>query len=295
MTQIPEQDYLFIHYGFGGEDIAPSLTLQPADADDFIHFAPTGEQCTFAFDTTQRHCTGWHDLATSQSYACPDATTLPAQFDHCRHCQNKTGFNPAFYNASSVSPQQQARNAQPHFLYLAHFAPGVVKVGISWAERGLRRLLDQGARSCLIIKTYPTATVARQYEAKTAALPGIAETLQAKKKHALLVQTYDAAQGAEELIAVRDRLRRDVGITPDDSTPVALDSFYMQKPLEQPIILDTEHKISGRCIGMIGNLLVVEQNGQQYGLPLGALTGYRVSIHPREEANTHQPQQASLF
>lgn len=290
-----EGNYLFIHHGFG-HDLAPQLTLHQDGVQKFSTFEPRGHTFTLTFDTTERFCAGWHDLASSESFPCPDSTRLSAQFDHCRHCQNKTGFNPAFYNATSVSPQQQARNAQPHFLYIAHMAPGVVKVGISWAGRGIRRLLDQGARSCLIIKTYPTATVARQYEAKIAALPGIAETLQAKAKYKLLNQAYNPVAAAQELIAVRERIAKECGITPDNNDPQFLDAHYLHKNiLNNPILLHDEQKISGTCLGVIGSLLLVEQDGQQFGLPLGKFTGYRAHIRAEQEANAYAPQQASLF
>lgn len=288
-------DFLLIHYGYDG-NLAPHLTLHKDGAESFEHLSPRGKNLTLSFDATTRACTGWHDLATGQSFPCPDHAQLPAQFAQCRHCQKKTGFNPAFYHAASVSPQQQARNAEPHFLYLAHFAPGVVKVGITWAQRGIRRLLDQGARSALIVKTYPSATIARQYEAKTAKLPGIAETLQIKTKHKLLGLGYDAPAGAEELLAVRERLVQECNISPDDHSPAFLDEHYLAgEQLAQPIILHTEQKISGRCIGMIGSTLIMEQDGQQYGLCVSKFTGYRVNVSNDLQPNTHQPQQASLF
>ena len=288
-------DFLFIHYGYDRK-LKPGLTLHLPGSDVFSYFSPTGQSITLTFDTSSRACTGWHDLSTSQSYPCPDQAALPPQFDHCRHCQNKTGFNPAFYHAASVSPQQQARNAEPHFLYLAHFAPGVVKVGISWAQRGLRRLLDQGARSALIVKTYPTATLARQYEAKVAALPGISETLQQKTKHKLLGTVYDMAKGVAELMAVRERVADSCGISADRHEPVVLDPYYLTgQQITAPIILYGEQRISGNCLGMVGGTLITEQNGQQFGLGLSNLTGYRVTISKEVAANVHRPQQASLF
>jgi hypothetical protein len=288
-------DFLFIHYDYRGERLEPTLTLYKPGGDAFEHFAPRGQNLTLSFDTSRRYCTGWHDLATSESFPCPNTAILPTQFDHCRHCQNKTGFNPAFYNATSVSPQQQARNATPHFLYLAHFAPGVVKVGISWADRGMRRLLDQGARSALIIKTYPTATIARQYEAKIAALPGIAETLQIKTKHKLMNQSYDPIASKTELLTTRERIIKEVGLTPDANHPLFLDQYYLaDTPLSQPIVLH-EPTISGRCLGMIGSTLIMEQDSQQFGRSLHDVTGYMLTLSNTVQANTFAPQQASLF
>jgi hypothetical protein len=290
-------DFLFIHYGFGGEDVAPSLTVHRDGADKFEYLTPRGQTLTLQFDPSQRYCTGWHDLATGQSAPCPDQATLPKEYSQCMHCQRKTGFNPAFYNANSVSEQQQARNATPHFLYLAHFAPGVVKVGISWSQRGLRRLLDQGARSALVVKDYASANLARQYEAKIAQLNGIVETLQAKAKYTLLTRAYDAEAGAQELLAVRRRIQNEIGITPDDNEPQKLDNYYFGEHAFNPgdLIHLQDNKISGRNLGLIGSAYVVEQDATPFFLSLSNLDGYKVRITEAEEQNAHQPQQASLF
>lgn len=297
MSKPPEGTYTFIHYGYDDEH-RPSLSLLRSGDDAFVHLQPRGETLTLTFDDSQRYCNGWHDLETSESFPCPDSASLPEQYDQCRHCQQKTGFNPAFYNASSVSTQQQKRNAEPHILYLAHFAPGVVKVGISWAGRGIKRLLDQGARSAVIIKTYPNADIARQYEAKTAQLPGIAETLQVRNKMNYLARPYDKTSGAEELRATRERLIREVGASPDDTDPLHLDPFYLGENQLQPSnLIDTakNKSISGVCIGMLGSVLITEQDDMQYALPLSKLTGYTCTLSYNETKNEAAPHQVSLF
>lgn len=290
-------EYLFIHYGYHGNDLMPSLTLYKKGADTFEHFAPRGKTITLNFDTSARSCTGWHDLATGESWPCPDTATVDTTYNQCMHCQRKTGFNPAFYNAASVSEQQQVRNALPHFLYLAHFGPGVVKVGISWAGRGIRRLLDQGARSFVIIKEYPNANVARQYEAKIASLPGIAETLQAKAKYKLLTLPYDPVAGATELLAVRERIAKELGIHADDNSPQHLDTLYLGEHNFVPhqLVHLKDGAISGQNLGMIGSTYIAEQNGTPYYLGLSTLTGYTLHISEQEQQNTHAPQQTSLF
>lgn len=296
MTKPTEGDYLFVHYGYG-KDHQPELTLLKDGASEFTNLSPRGETLTLAFDTTKRYCGGWHDLASAENHPCPDASELPGQYDQCRHCQQKTGFNPAFYNAASVSQQQQARNAQPHLLYLAHFAPGVVKVGITWAGRGIKRLLDQGARSGLIIKVYPNADIARQYEAKTAALPGIAETLQLRQKYQLLQRTYDPDNGAAELLATRARLQTEAGATPKENEPIYLDNYYLGEARLNPQLVDLtkSESISGSIVGMIGSVLVAEQDSMQFTLPISKLTGYRCALSYRETPNECEPQQVSLF
>jgi hypothetical protein len=298
VTKLTEGNYLFVHYGYG-HNHQPQLSLLPKDGDVFTHFEPRGKTFTLDFDTNKRYCGGWHDLATAESFPCPDAAELFGQYDQCRHCQQKTGFNPAFYNASSVSQQQQARNATPHILYLAHFAPGVVKVGISWAKRGIRRLLDQGARSAVIIKTYPNADIARQYEARAAKLPGIAETLQLRQKHQYLKRPYDAIAGAEELRATRDRLVKEISLSPDNNNePMHLDSYFLANNSLHPqdlVDISKNNAISGNCLGMVGSVLITEQDGLQYSLPLGKLTGRNCTLSYAVAKNNAEPHQVSLF
>lgn len=289
-------DFLFVHYGYNA-DLAPSLTLHREGAEAFEHLAPRGKTLTLSFDTSKRYCTGWHDLATSESSPCPESAILPTDYDQCMHCQRKTGFNPAFYNANSVSEQQQARNAQPHFLYLAHFGPGVVKVGISWSQRGIRRLLDQGARSALIVKEYASANLARQYEAKIASLDGIAETLQLKAKYKLLTLPYNPDVGAKELLHTRQRLINELGLQPDDNQPQWLEPYYVGDHTFAPHQLVHLHDgaISGKSLGMIGSTYIAEQGGTPYYLSLSNLTGYKVTVSDNEQPNVHAPQQVSLF
>lgn len=175
--------YLLVSAGFA-RDETPYLLLQKNG--ELQYYSPLDKELALSFATQQRFCTGWHNLEDGSNHPCPDTSKVDDKYDQCAACQQRTGFNPAFYNATSVSPQQEKRNAEPHILYLAHFGGTTTKVGISYANRGRARLLEQGARSALILETFPTAHIARNYEARIAALPGIAETLQLRKKNRLI-------------------------------------------------------------------------------------------------------------
>ena len=290
-----EGNYIFIQHGFG-KDYQPQLTLQN-EAKEFVQLPIRGQELTLTFQPHERICTGWHDLATSQSFACPAQTATIAKFTQCRPCQQKTGFNPAFYYATEVSAQQEARNRQPHFLYLAHFAPGVLKAGISWQGRGLRRLLEQGARSALVIKTYPSANVARTYEAKAVALPGVAETLRASVKYGLLNKKYDHDAARQELLAAREQLVSQAGIEAEPNDVEHFDATYLPDTLlaTDVVHIKDDSYISGQLIGMVGSALIAEQNNQQYMLPLSDLAGSPVTLSSTLRANPLIVQQTSLF
>lgn len=92
---------------------------------------------TFTLRHTQkRFCIGPFDLKTYQSKACENSVELMpfSQYkdDMCPACREETGFNPAFYNADSISAQQRAYNL--------HAALRVHGVFLAAAfESGLRR------------------------------------------------------------------------------------------------------------------------------------------------------------
>lgn len=287
-------NYLLSSVGFSGEG-RPTLRLQ--EGGRFITFYPIDKMLTLRFDTLQRYCVGWGDLATGETAVCPDAIALDDKYEQCPGCQKRTGFNPAFYHAASVSEKQQARNQEPHTLYLAHFGPGITKVGISHARRGNRRLLEQGARCAVILDTFPTALIARQYEARIAALPGISETVQLQKKIASLAR-YDRVAGSNELTSMQTNITHALDTQFSDNAVMTFDSNYF--PAGLPNLTNSFDTtglgcISGKAIGMLGSLLFCSQQDESIFLALKKFVGYPITLSYDETPLSLPARQISLF
>jgi hypothetical protein len=288
-------DYILSHVGFSREE-KPILTLQQGD--EFIRFDPLGHVITLRYDTTTRFCTGWYDMRAGESHVCPDSVSVDEKYDQCAACQSRTGFNPAFYNATSVSAQQEERNLEPHMLYLAHFGKGIVKVGISHAARERARLLEQGARSALVLDIFPTAHIARQYEAQIASLPGIAETLQVRRKIATLAQPYDLTAAAKELSETRSRIETTLGKTFSLHDTQTFDHVYFPNgtpQLQDAVEVTEQNVISGNTIGMLGPLLFCTQQDTPLFVPIKKYTGFRVTLSYDETPLTLPVRQMTLF
>jgi hypothetical protein len=287
--------YLFTGVGFSPDE-TPVLTL--LQGNEFHYFEPFGSHLTLRFDTAERFCVGWRDITKGGLYSCPDSQVVESKYEQCPACQNRTGFNPAFYNATSVSSQQEARNQEPHILYLARFGVGVVKVGISHAQRGISRLLEQGARDAIVLDTFPSAHIARQYEAKIAAMPGIIETLQQRKKLSLLEAPYDHAEGERELLRTKQRVEEALKVTFTGTTIINLDPRFF--PSGTPHLADSfctqdQKAITGKVTGSLGSLLFCHYNDTPVYLPLKKFVGYHVQLS-HEESDLQLPaRQASLF
>jgi hypothetical protein len=291
----PLGDYTLANIGFS-RDEKPVLLLQSGE--EFIEFSPTSHTFSVAFDMSVRYCTGWRDITKGELHTCPEHNLVDVKYEQCRDCQARTGFNPAFYHATSVSEQQEARNQEPHILYLAHFGPSTVKVGISHAARGRSRLLEQGARSAIILDTLSSAHVARHYEERIAKLPGISETIQLNKKLVSLKQPYDHEQAARELETYRQTIEEQLHVNFVSSDVLYFDAVYLPNTQVNPYdIVDVSqtHHISGTAIGMIGSILLTTHSDAPLIFALKKHVGYRLTLDTMKFVFDLPAQQTSLF
>lgn len=282
---------ILTHVAYMGDPLVPTLRL--SDNEDL---SPLGKTLSLQFDTTQRFCIGWHDLATGKNHPCPDNTVTDKKYDMCVVCQKRTGFNPAFYHSTTVSPQQEARNAEPHHLYLAYMGGGYIKVGISWHKRGIRRLLDQGARAGLMLETFSTALIARQYEAKIARLSGIHETTSTRTKLALLGEPLGEELAREQLMATKQRIEEATGTTFSGAEVLLFDAHYSDGAFPTgKVTALSEPCISGTAKAVIGDILITSYDDRLLALPLKQFTGYPVEIRDTITPIDLAPQQMQLF
>lgn len=236
-----------------------------------------GQELSFEFDLSQRFCTGWVDFANRCSQACPEQATVETKYENCVKCRDRTGFNPAFYHATEVSEQQQQINQQPHYLYLAYFALGVMKVGISQEVRGLRRLLEQGARLALKLETFPSALIARQYEAKIAALDGILETVAASKKLGLIKQPLDSAAAEKTLTDTLAHIQQKLGVEFPNRELIMCEDYFQTNGRDLSNIIDMTGRktMVGTVASVVGSIVITEYDGQLLAYNLKKYIGYR--------------------
>lgn len=279
------------HIFYQGEAFRPTLEFSNDE-----EYAPLGKTIGLTFDLSERFCIGWHDIATGENHACPENARIDKKFELCPACQKRTGFNPAFYNTTAISPQQEARNAEPHHLYLAYMGEGYIKVGISWHKRDIRRLLDQGARAGLILETFPTALIARHYEAKIARLDSIHETTTTRTKLSLLNIPFDSTRAEEQILATKQRIEETLSVAFSGKEIVQLNKYYSKDALPQASITPLNNPlISGSIQALIGDILITEYDNRLLALPLKQYIGYPVEITATILPLELEPQQMQLF
>lgn len=256
-----------------------------------------GQDLSLKFDFSVKYCAGWVDFENRCSQICPDHATVDGKYENCLKCRDKTGFNPAFYNASSVSAQQEKINQNPHFVYLAYFAPNVIKVGISQEERGIRRLLEQGARLAVKLETFSSALIARQYEAKISKLDGIAETLPVHKKMELIKQAFNSADGERELRQKLLEIEQKIGVSFPKSELIPCEDYFQTAgvDLSRVVLMKDCSQLVGRVRSIIGSIVITDYGGQLLAYNIKKLIGYRAQKANGEIELDLPTEQLTLF
>ena len=293
--------------GHGFSDAGPYILINDIDDAAQHRFSVMGKTFTLK-QLPARFCVGRFDLLTHQKSVCPlRIELLPTEKDDmCPACKEATGFNPSFYYAETVSPQQRAYNETPHYVYLAYFSPQHVKAGISSETRGIERLLEQGARAACVVGRFGNADEARKLEAALCAQPQVFETMRAALKARLLAEEpYDPIEACSVLDSRTNELVQvpevhEAGFSLAEK-PRDLSSYYFGGPSpdasELQIPVGHEAECAGTCIGMVGDKLVMKQGSFGYVVSLKSWMGHAVDLLEGEVAFQYDsaPQQISLF
>ncbi len=268
------EEFLLSYTSFGAEN-RPFLEWQvdgKTERRDVV-----GRELSLAFDVSTKYCTGWVDFDNHCSQVCPDSAMVDEKYENCLKCRNRTGFNPAFYHADSVSAQQEKINQNPHFVYLAYFAPGVIKVGISQEARGIRRLLEQGARVALKLETFASALIARQYEAKIAKLEGILETVPIQKKFELVKQVFDQASAEQSLRRILVEIEQKIGVSFPKAELITCEDYFQTTDVDltSVVLMKDQPQLVGQVLSAIGQIIITEYDSNLLAYNLKRYIGYR--------------------
>jgi len=277
--------------GYGCDAQGPYLVLDPLGIEPGQRQVVRVRGSVFTFSCCEeRHCVGRYDLATGRSVPCPQRVAFGATaHEQCTDCFVATGFNPAFYNAPRISDQQRRRNLEPHIVYVVSFGVGAMKVGMAHAPRRLSRLLEQGARLGAVIAQLPNADRARELESSIARDFDVSEFVRSARKRQLLGAPLSLRAAREQL---EHMLARIAERHPEAARPEPiqeLDGHYLGGERLPSTLTDLSetlpHSISGRCMGMIGDVLVAAQRDQRFMLSIGDSVGHRVRLEPHEREN----------
>lgn len=243
--------------GISGKPGDPALLL--ATGSGGVRREPLQPGAELAYTLDGRHCAG--ELNGETHLAC-DAEPAPYCADHADDwpCARCTG------NCDKPLPTCDAE----HAVYLAAFAPDVLKVGVTRLERLPIRLREQGADRAAHLHTVSDGRIARQVERELA--ESLTDQVRTGTKVAGLARAVDDAVWGETL----DRY--------DAISTFAFD--YGFELGERPV---AETLVTGTVVGTKGRLLVLQRPSGTFVVDLRDLVGYEL-----EPGATDRELQANL-
>ncbi|MEU9112964.1 DUF2797 domain-containing protein [Streptomyces sp. NPDC048483] len=175
--------------------------MSPLPAGKVLAFAARGE----------RRCLGVR--RGGRWTVCPYAAVLDGASakDQCASCAQLD-------RSRSVAADTMADDPRPYGVYLAYFGPGLLKVGITAAERGPARLVEQGAVAYAWLGRGPLMA-ARRAEALLGSALGVPDRLGKAAKRAARGALPAVADRVAELAQLHDASRQLAG-WPETLEPV---------------------------------------------------------------------------
>jgi hypothetical protein len=213
----------------------------------------------------------------------------------CEECKKREGMPVAQYcdgfNTDMFSGEELEKLSCPHYVYLAFFDSGLIKVGVSSSERGYLRQIEQGSHYTMIVAEGMWGVPARQFET-ILRKAGIIDKIQSSQKKDALLGTIDkkaAQKEMEELLA--KYLPAVLAQRPDFEQylkkPAEVfewsEKYHLQeaKKSDKPIHstdLGLGESVSGTLLSAKGSFLVLETDAERVILDAKKLKGYRVDF-----------------
>lgn len=235
-----------VGYDASDERAAGGLVVADGDGVNVIDCSPGTE---LAFGLGERHCAGTiHD---GDHLAC-DADAAPYCEVHsdvwvCARC---TG--------DCLKDEMDCHEA--HAMYLAAFAPDVLKVGVTRLWRLETRLREQGADRGAHVRTFPDGRIAREVEAELAAGDDLVDRVRVPTKTAGFGTDVDD----EAWNALLDRF-----------DPIETFTFDYGLDLDERPVSET--MAAGTVRGWQGRVLVLDRGGSTYAVDARELVGYELT------------------
>ncbi|WP_187363910.1 DUF2797 domain-containing protein [Streptomyces piniterrae] len=163
---------------------------------------PVGKALAFAVQG-ERRCLGVR--RAGRWIVCPYGAALDGASakDQCARCAQLD-------RSRSVAADTMADDPRPYGVYLAYFGPGLVKVGITAAERGPARLVEQGAVAYAWLGRGPLMA-ARRAEALLGSALAVPDRLGKAAKRAARGALPPLAERVGELAQLHGRARELAG------------------------------------------------------------------------------------
>jgi len=231
----------------------------------------------------ERYCPGY--FIEGKHNPCPDNSMIGTGYEQCLKCDRKQGFRSAFLFKEEPKPHIKKYLSQPHFIYLAYFEPGLIKVGTASKSRKKARLIEQDALVYSFIAKSDGFSIQdlERTISKECGLPEritnahklkyLTEVLRIPVAERLIEETYTKifklfgkSSEFEEWFFPKESFR----IENLTSLP---DLYFPDKKVH---FLKHENVLFGKFLGLRGRFLLIENNGEIIAFDKKDLAGRKI-------------------
>jgi len=238
--------------------------------------------------SAERRCVGYRPPGGESLLPCPEAVS-DISSHQCPNCFNRAQNLPCLRCVGDYcrNPARRSECVQPenHGLYLAAFAPGLIKVGVAKWHRLNNRLSEQGARQGLIIAR-DDGQLIRRSEAMVKSL-GLRDRVSPQDKLRAMSVNCSPEELQEELaetLATLQRRMRSKWIEP------FLAELPDHPPLPHTRLLEVANlDIHGQVVDTVGQLVIIrDQAGEHLAVDGTSLIGREISELDKEQGANYQ-------
>lgn len=244
-----------------------------------------------------RKCVGYYE--GGKYFPCINSAQIEEKYERCMFCEGKLGFKSAFLFGATPNENAKRYLSKNHFIYLAYFEPGIIKVGTASESRRLLRPIEQDALLYIYIAQNSGFKIQELEKAISSSLQ-ITETVSSKVKFKYIGVKPDI-QKAKDIIF--DMIKQ---IKSDPSIMEKFGSWFLpEKDLKfvditqdndfifpEDLHLITDTNIYGKLLGIRGKFVILDYDNSMIALSRKDLIGrivedylhnYKYEIQKKEQ------------
>lgn len=245
--------------------------------------------------TGDRGCPGYYRLDPSLIFAhvaCPTTQLLGGGRTRCAGCE-ESDDSKLLHNAHrlrSVSKLVTAYLMQPHWLYVAAFADGAVKVGTAAQSRKFARVLEQGACAVEFIGMFPDGLSVRRAEEQVTRLTGLGQSISGTRKIKGLLEPLPRERIRHACLRGAELARNSSEVLKQSDTreswePPRNELLEPRTRLRLPVkSMEPKETVEWDVQATLGRIGLIRDSGSaalvDYVFDFGALIGQRIETAP---------------